>query len=51
MNPITNCSQAIERLQEKYSNRWGGGGKDYDLCGNKQEKVNCNRIDWFLRQS
>lgn len=28
-----------------------GGGEDYDLCGNKQEKVNCNRIDWFPRQS
>lgn len=51
MNPITNCSQAIERLQEKYSNRWGGCAKDYDLCGNQQEKVNCNRIDWFPRQN
>lgn len=57
MNPITSCSQAIERPQKKYFNRWGGRkegeerGEDYDLCGNQEEKVNCNRTGWFRRQS
>lgn len=42
---------AVRQLKgcRKYTLIDGEGVKYYDLCGNQQEKVNCNRVDCFPR--